>query len=427
MGILNTLIDTTYLTLKCHNIAKIDGESRLSRTQNNKSVQKARPNKVDVIIPVYRDLAVTQRCVESVLAAEMGPRVNLIVIDDASPDPEVVAYCDGLRDREGVTVLRNAENKGFVATVNIGMQENVTHDVLLLNSDTEVGADWLVRMQACAYREKETGTVTPFSNNGTLCSYPRIIKSNALPDGYDVVQMQTLFASVHGGKAHTLPTAVGFCMYIRRDCLDDVGYFDEESFGRGYGEESDFSMRAIAAGWQNQLAADVFVYHQGGVSFSTETQDRIQAAEKMMATKHPSYTAQVMMFLARDPLCPYRDLVDDVLAHKSKKEAIAVLTSVRQYRDDLQKDVAEYYKQKNEYITLLSDTRADFSRTDQGLLEAQQLVEKYEKAFVEQQSVLEERKQAYERVATELATMENSRSWRYTKWIRTLLAKLGRA
>ena len=79
-----------------------------------------------------------------------------------------------------------------------------------------------------------------------------------------------------------------------------------------------------------------------------------------------------------------------------------------------------------QYVALLANARSDFSRTDQGLLEAQQLVEKYEKAFVEQQSVLEERKQAYERVATELATMENSRSWRYTKWIRTLLAKLGR-
>lgn len=381
---------------------------------------------VDVIVPVYRDLAVTKRCIESVLASEKGPRVNLIVIDDASPDSEVATYCDNLQGRKGVTVLRNVENKGFVATVNIGMKTNIANDVVLLNSDTEVAGDWLARMAACAYREKQAGTVTPFSNNGTLCSYPRIIKSNELPSGHNVAQMQILFASAHDGKAHTLPTAVGFCMYIRRDCLDAVGYFDEASFGRGYGEESDFSMRALAAGWQNKLAADVFVYHQGGVSFSSETQELIQAAEKIMVEKHPTYTSEVMMFLARDPLCPYRDLVDDALAQISQSAAISVLAEVRLSRDDLQKDVAEYYKQKSEYITLLSDTRADFTRTDQGLLEAQQLARQYETTIVEQRAILDERMQAYETLVAQLNAMENSRSWRYTKWLRVLLRKLGR-
>ena len=41
-------------------------------------------------------------------------------------------------------------------------------------------------------------------------------------------------------------------------------------FGRGYGEENDFSMRAAGAGWRNVLAGDVFVYHEGAVSFSDE-------------------------------------------------------------------------------------------------------------------------------------------------------------
>lgn len=267
---------------------------------------------VDVIIPVYRDVDVTRRCIASVLASDLGSWVNIVVIDDSSPDENVRGYCDSLRGQARLTVLRNTENKGFVATVNIGMQLNRSHDVLLLNSDTEVAGDWLARLQACAYRKPRTGTVTPFSNNATICSYPKFVESNELPAGYDVTRLHQCFATANEGLQHALPTAVGFCMYIRRDCLAEVGYFDEASFGKGYGEECDFSMRASAEGWTNQLATDVFVYHEGGVSFGKETQTRKIAAEAAMLRKHPNYTKQITDFIARDPLQSYRKAVDEI-------------------------------------------------------------------------------------------------------------------
>ena len=56
-------------------------------------------------------------------------------------------------------------------------------------------------------------------------------------------------------------------MYIRRAALADIGLFDAEAFGRGYGEENDFCLRASARGWRHLLACDTFVYHEGAVSF----------------------------------------------------------------------------------------------------------------------------------------------------------------
>ena len=44
-----------------------------------------------------------------------------------------------------------------------------------------------------------------------------------------------------------IPTAHGFCMYIKREAIDDLGLFDEETFGKGYGEENDFSYRCLQA------------------------------------------------------------------------------------------------------------------------------------------------------------------------------------
>ena len=44
-------------------------------------------------------------------------------------------------------------------------------------------------------------------------------------------------------RSVAVPTTVGFCLYVRRAALDQIGGFDAEAFGRGYGEENDFCMR----------------------------------------------------------------------------------------------------------------------------------------------------------------------------------------
>ena len=81
--------------------------------------------------------------------------------------------------------------------------------------------------------------------------------SNALPTGYDVAQLAAIFRKANHELRLNIPTAVGFCMSIRRDCFDDVGIFDEALFARGDGEENDFCLRAVKRGWRNVLAAVV--------------------------------------------------------------------------------------------------------------------------------------------------------------------------
>ena len=72
---------------------------------------------------------------------------------------------------------------------------------------------------------------------------------------------------MNGGEAIDVPVGVGFCMYIRRDCLDDVGLFRADLFAQGYGEENDFCLRARHLGWRHVAATGVFVAHIGGQSF----------------------------------------------------------------------------------------------------------------------------------------------------------------
>src|SRR5690606_34555681 len=118
---------------------------------------------IDVIIPVYRNLAVTRRCVESVLANTDMSCTRIILVDDASPEPELSAWCLTLQDRDDVVLLRHDQNKGFVASVNLAMR-NGDADVPLPHRDTGVPPGWLIRLQTCAYAADDIATVTPFSN-----------------------------------------------------------------------------------------------------------------------------------------------------------------------------------------------------------------------------------------------------------------------
>ncbi|HJX57570.1 MAG TPA: glycosyltransferase, partial [Thiobacillus sp.] len=265
---------------------------------------------VDVIVPVYRGFEETRRCIESVLKTECATAFELVLVDDASPEPDLASYCASLGNRPGVTVLANARNLGFVGSVNRGMALHPDCDVVLLNSDTEVANDWLDRLRRCAYSQADIGTATPFSNNATICSYPFFCADNAMPAGIGLAELDNLFARVNSGGHVEIPTAIGFCVYIRRACLNQVGLFDAEHFERGYGEENDFSRRAAKAGWRNVLCADTFVFHAGGVSFQAERERLMANAAEVLRGLHPDYDALVGRFVAADTPAKYRQRVD---------------------------------------------------------------------------------------------------------------------
>lgn len=260
---------------------------------------------LDVIVPVYRGLAETQRCIESLVAS--GPkhraRMRIRVLNDASPEPEVTAYLRQASSDHGFLLHENPSNLGFVGTVNKGMRAAMqTGDcdaVILLNSDTEVSSNWADRLFAHTSRQG-AGTVTATSNNATICSYPSI-GSHELPPGFSLAEVDRAARQANPGVSVEIPTAVGFCMLIARQCLEDIGYFDEEAFGRGYGEENDFCMRASAKGYRHLHALDVFVYHAGEVSFAEAGSPGKKNAATVIRQRYPDYEAQVARLCAADP------------------------------------------------------------------------------------------------------------------------------
>jgi GT2 family glycosyltransferase/glycosyltransferase involved in cell wall biosynthesis len=242
---------------------------------------------VDIIIPAYRGLGETQRCLQTVLADPHRPPGRVIVIDDKSPEPKLSAALAKLADAGQIMLIRNETNLGFVASVNRGIAAAGQHDIVLLNSDTEVPPGWLQRLAAHAYAGPRIASVSPFSNNATICSYPAIA-GGPPPFALPVAALDAACREANAGRHVNVPVTVGFAMYIRHAALADVGDFDAESFGRGYGEESDFCMRAAARGWTHRLACDVYVHHEGEVSFGPKASEQ-RSSQDILRARYPSY------------------------------------------------------------------------------------------------------------------------------------------
>ena len=214
---------------------------------------------------------------------------TLVLIDDASPDPRIGTLFEELARRgdRRIVLLRNDVNRGFTATANRGMTRSRA-DVVLLNSDTIVTKGWLDALLRCAASDARIATVTPFSNNAEICSFPRFCENNRLDTDSDPERIRDALERAAVPTYPDLPTGVGFCMFVRRAALDDIGDFDL-AFGAGYGEENDFCLRAARAGWRNVLADDAFVVHAGERSFAGRKGDLGARNMDLLVRRHPHY------------------------------------------------------------------------------------------------------------------------------------------
>jgi len=262
---------------------------------------------ISVIIPVYSGRHETEACLEAVLSAKTIAKARIVVVDDATPDNALARYLCALDDNGCITLLRNRANLGFTASANRGLNACEGHDVVLLNADTLVPDFWLDRLRSAVHAAPDIGTATPLSNNGEIVSHPAPGRPAPMPDRAQLERLDRAAASLNHGLRVDLPTGVGFCLYIRAACLRETGVLDAETFGRGYGEETDFCLRAAKRGWRHVCAADLFVAHRGATSFGTEKAALVQRNMARLARRHPEYRPMIAAFKAADPLSTARE------------------------------------------------------------------------------------------------------------------------
>lgn len=261
---------------------------------------------ITIVVPVYSGAGDVRRCLDSVRAHAPSMAVDLLVIDDASPEPEVRALVDELPPNDGpltIRTLRNEQNLGFVATVNRGMAE-AKGDVVVLNADTVVTAGWLERLTDAARSEPGVATVTPLTNFGSICTLPAsVIERFALDGEEPLIDECAAFVAEHSlGLRPEVITGVGFCLYITREAIDVCGELDVETFGRGYGEEVDFCLRATRLGFRHLVDDSTFVYHKGGVSFGEARARGLAQGSSLLHDRYPFFRPTNRRERQHDPL-----------------------------------------------------------------------------------------------------------------------------
>ncbi len=231
---------------------------------------------VDIVVPTYNSPEWIRPCLHSI-ARNTDLPYRLLVVDDGSDAYTRSLLRDLAAEHPQSLLLFNEKNLGFVKSCNVGMGESQSPSLVLLNSDAIVPAGWLGRLKKCMESDARVGIVSPLSNEAANVSVP-------LAPGCNYLGMAQGLARDRRVQYPDIVTAVGFCIMLRKQMLDEIGLLDE-IYDRGYCEETDLCLRAMKAGWRVVACDDLYVFHRGEGSF-TDGNERYRKNLRIFLQRH---------------------------------------------------------------------------------------------------------------------------------------------
>lgn len=262
-----------------------------------------------VIVPIYDDRKATLACLASVIGSRRRCRTafDIIAVWDHGPDSDLLRYLHRLARNRTIQLFSTPRNLGFLGAVNYALRHQDNRDVVLLNSDTIVHGDWLDRMHDIARTLRRVGTITPMGSYAELVSYPSLDNPVEVSGLRATAMLDRACSKAAGLRTwHDLPVGVGFCMYVTRSLLREVGILDGYWLFSGYGEEVDLCLRARKAGFRNLAALNVFVAHFGNRSFGAGKTALAAQNNLALFARYPDYRREYGEFLREDPLGRHR-------------------------------------------------------------------------------------------------------------------------
>jgi GT2 family glycosyltransferase len=255
--------------------------------------------KISIVVPVYADWPSLKGCIDS-LKRFVDPWHTIILVNDSGPEAESLEtnIKKSIKDTKNFKYYRNPRNLGFVKTCNraVMVLDKTKNDILLLNSDTKVTNGFLEEMVEILYSDSKIGAVSPRTNNATIFTIP----ISAMPKkGLEPRKSFELFKKIAPKlpRYNEVPTAHGFCMLTKRTLINKYGLFDEV-FGKGYGEENDFSMRIKKHGYLSVVANRAFVYHMEARSFTISTKKKLIEQNRLIIDqRYPDYSHEVRAYI----------------------------------------------------------------------------------------------------------------------------------
>ena len=280
-----------------------------------------------VVVPVYGDPASLEACLDA-LRDQRSADVDYILVDDASPDPDVSRLAALFCSETGGARHRMPVNGGFAAAVNAGLVRCAAGDVLILNSDVVLPPGALDRLRSAASCEAGIGTVSPLSNDAGSVSFPDPSRGSAPLPPSGALAVDAAAADLLAGQVVDVLAPLGSCLYATRACLDRVPFLSP-AYGRGYYEDVELHLRAAEVGLRNVAACDVYVSHLGGRSFGAEKGALVDCNHAIIRHRFPGYEAADAAFDRADPLRRCRSAVEERLATRHEGAVLLVARAGR--------------------------------------------------------------------------------------------------
>lgn len=261
-------------------------------------------------ITVYNGRSFVPRALESAVRIDQAANdVDVLVLDDHSPEPGWSAELAALCAKLDIGYYCSPRNLGIPRNVSLGLRRGVDagYDyVIISNSDVVYPANLVDQLVRTAQSDERIGSVTAWSNNVSVYSLPNQDPDRHLADQDVVDWLSASLAGLYGPAAMDVPAGISFSILIPTPVVRDVGIMDPV-FGRGYCEETDWSLRSLAAGYRVTLGIGTFVYHRGGgtnieAGLLAPGQSTVPANEAILDLRYPLFRTQVDAFLHSDLL-----------------------------------------------------------------------------------------------------------------------------
>ena len=224
---------------------------------------------LSVVIVNYNVRYFLEQCILSVQAATENLNIEIIVVDNNSTD----GSCKMLQDKfTDVILIQNKINTGFSKANNQGVEIAKSENVLILNPDTVVAEDTLVKILDFAKEKQNLGVLGVKLVDGSGKFLPESKRGIPTPQvsfnklfGISNKRTGKYYAShLNENETGVVDILVGAFMFMKRAVYNQVKGFDEDYFM--YGEDIDLSYKILNKGYQNYYYAETKVIHYKGES-----------------------------------------------------------------------------------------------------------------------------------------------------------------
>ena len=253
--------------------------------------------KVDIIVCVHDALESVKPCLASVAECRNPERHRILIVNDGS-SAETTEWLDRFaRETRNTKLMSRAQSYGYTSSANLGLRamDPDADMAILLNSDTVVARSWIEKLLDAAFSNPGIGVVGPLSSAASHQSVPNHKGTktqtaiNDLPNGYTVADMNR-WCEENSPEDFVprVPLIHGFCFALTREAIEMVGFFDEENFPNGFGEENDYCFRVTDAGLSLAVATHTYVYHEKSQSYGERRLDLSKSGSQRFRDLHGS-------------------------------------------------------------------------------------------------------------------------------------------